>query len=735
MSLPKIVKTIFHVDPSQGRDYNFDVNHNICMSELKGILVAAANVNRLGLRVYDKFTEEELTHYKEETLQQLYPKKDVIEFIIHIDRSYKVTLQHEHLKLGTTCSEHPVKYCIFYCFDCQKSLCSMCVGTSNHHGHSLSEKFDYLKPSKEIVGGLFADLDDIVEKVASSNNTEDIENFKVKLKMKYFPSLIEILRQIEARITEQIDVFNNHCSVSIKTVKDNSVKLKEHCVEGLNELKYQLDIENMLRDEGVFLHFDYKVKEMTNEKQRIVSDTEKLDKIIKSFGFIKKKLETIYTEIKVFLEGYLNTNIYSDTNKITESVEKINKDNIMARFLSEFKKQNGKIISDAKNLRNSNTSNFITKALGSTVFNLNDTFQNNNLNNMTNFSTVPNSKFNTSLNEDTNNSFNIDINNLVPSTTFNTAESKNRAPSVPTKDKDSKEKSGVKENISDHNIIMEFDKQSKLEEMNFIIKANENDNKIVIYVDSDEAKNKQKVFDRIIKFNPSTHGISAFLKNIATVNTGKVLYVSGGELSPGVSSDLFFMYNPILHSLQRRDNMPTPKHSHSLVFSNDIIYSVGGYKTNTCEKFDIKTSKWTKLSSLNSEERSRPVLYVYNGFLYSFFGYSGGDYMNSVERLNIKSVKSKWEYVPFNSPSDIELGRIGSGIIPTKDGIYIVAGKNKEVLNSVLMFDFKTNTFRLEEFCLEEPSYFKESNFIKFKDGDHGLFNVQQNQLLKLDLN
>lgn len=769
MSLPKIVKTIFHVDSSHGRDYNFDVNHNITMSELKGILVAAANVNRLGLRVFDKFTEEELTHYNEETLQSLYPKKDVVEFIIQIDRSYKLTLQHEQLKLGNTCQEHPVKYLIFYCFDCAKSLCSLCVSTQNHHNHCMSEKFDYLKPSKEIVGNLFSELDDIVEKVASSNNPDDIENFKVKLKMKYFPSLIDLLKVIETRITEQIDSFNKHCSISISTVKDNSVKLKEHCVEGLNELKYQLDIENMLRDEGIFLHFDYKVKEMTNEKQRILNDTEKLDKIIKSFAYIKKKLETVYSEIKVFLESYLSINIYSDVNKLTEGVEKISKESIMNKLLTDFKKQNGRIVSEAKNknLRYSNVSSnsninnsYVSNNLGSTKFNLNDTFhQQFNSYNIVNFNTLPNAnnitdkyllnneKYNDA-NKDkdkdmdnTKNDYDNEANPLAK-TTYNTVESKNRSQSkkdnlndiITIKDMDIKD-SGVKDNISDHSILLKLDKNTKIENLNWIIKVNENENKLVVYVDSPNSNNKQKVFDQVVKFNPTIHGISAFLKNTATVNTGKLLYISGGEISPLVSSDLFFVYNPILSSLQRRDNMIMPKHSHSLAFSNDFVFSVGGYKSNTCERFDVKTGKWTRLSNLNCEERSRPVLYVHNAFLYCFFGYSAGKYMSSVERLSIKSSKSKWEVVLYNNSSSIDLGMIGCGIIPAKnDSIYIIGGKNADILSSVIMFDFKSTTFTLEQFSLDEPSYFKESNFIKFNDGDHGLFNEQLNQLLKLDL-
>lgn len=714
-ALPNIVKTKFYVDPTHNRNYSFDVNSDISFSDLKNILVAAANVNRLGLRIYHKQTEKELTQLKFETLEETFPKKDLVEFIIHIDRSYKLQQEAENLKLGTTCSIHPNKYCIFYCFDCETSICSLCL--SQHQNHSLSEKFDYLKPSNEIVNSMFSDMEDIVNKVSSSNHNDEINEYKAKISMDYFPSLIELLKKIEAKLNAQIDAFNKHCTVSIKTVKDNSVKLKEHCTEGLNELKYQIDIENMLRDEGVFLHFDYKVKEMANEKQKIIDDTEKLKKMISSFDKIKLRLENIYIEIKTFLEQYLNkASIYDDINKHLAdlNVNEISKDNIFNKLLSEFKKQNGRIISEAKNKRGS--SNFITKALGSTVFNLNSAI-NQSANPITQFSTVNNTVMS---NTDEN------INS------FDGVQGGNNILNSATKDANN---SASKNNtfISDHNIFVEIDK-SNVDKYTWIINPKENDNKIVVFVEG-QTGSENKVFERAVKFNPSTHGINNFLKNMAVVNTGKSIFLSGGEVSLGLGSDLFFEYKPTNHTLQRKEDMPEKKHSHSIIFNNDYIYSVGGYKTGTCERFDTKTSKWVKLGNMISEERQKPLLHIQNTSLFAFFGFSKGNYLMTIEKLNIRSKSGKWEIVPFKNTDNINVGRICSAVIPCdKDSIYIIGGKNSEILSDILFFSFAKNTLSQNEFTLEEPSFFKESTFFRFEDKSYGLFNENMNQLLKLDL-
>ena len=381
MSLPKIVKTVFYVDPSHGRNYSFDVNNNTSFNELKSILSTAANVKKIGLKVYHKQTERDLTPYIDETLEEIFPNKDMVEFKISIDTKYK-SYSPENLQLGDRCKQHPEKYMIFYCFECEQSLCSICVGTGSHKDHPLTEKFDYLKPSNHIVNEMFSDLDDLVDNVNNKTNEKELEDIKLKLTTSYFPSLIELLRKIEKKLNDQVDQLNKHCTLSIKTLKENKYKLKEHCTEGLDELKYQINIEKLLQDEGVFLHFDCKVREMSSEKDKFYEDTEKLNKILKGHIYIRNDLERIYSEIKKFLEHYLDIDLKSDLNHyITHgNIDELDKKGIFNRLLSEFKKQNGRIISDAKKGRFSTNSNFVSRGLGSTAFNLNSTIGGTNTN-------------------------------------------------------------------------------------------------------------------------------------------------------------------------------------------------------------------------------------------------------------------------------------------------------------------------------------------------------------------
>ena len=751
--LPKIIKTIFHVDDSKGRIYRHDMNEDTDISHIKTILQMSSKVSKLGLRIFHKATDIEYTKYTEETLEELFPGLETIEFYAIIDRSYRLEQEHDQLKLGKTCEIHVHKYCIFYCFDCQRSLCSKCVGSGEHQDHSFSEKFDYLKPSVKLVDNMFSDIDNLVNTVSSnSDNKSEIEQFKIKLKMNYFPSLVEILKKIEAKIIEQIDYYNNHCTVTVHSVKTNSDKLKKSCIEGLDELKYQIDIENMLKDEGVFLHFDAKVKEMTNEKGKIYDDTQKLQNVINTFNYIKNKLETVYSEIKVFLEQYLELTLYEDIKKSCSDnhVGEFNQSNIMIKLLSEFKKQKGRIISEAKvygtgkNMNNINNSNFLAKALGSTVFKNMDNNKNYNENKNLELENKPDQDFSYSNGNGvqgghSNNTTKYDtmLDPNIGNNTLTTIDNNKYSGSKNNQNSNSGYKDKEYSFISEKMSLEINEKKINKDNLIWIIKACEKDNKCIVFVDGDPNL-EIKVMDRFIKFNPQTHGISAFLPNITTINTGKGIYISGGEVTPGHGSDMFFYYNPLNHAIQRREDMLEKKFCHSLVYHNEFIYSVGGFKSNTCERFDTKhgNGKWTKLSSLISEERQKPILYVHNNFLYAFFGYSKGQYLNTVERVNLKNTKCKWEQVPYNNPNEIEnLGRISSAIIPHQDGsIYIIGGKNTEALSSLIRFDFSDNTFTLYEFTLEEQAHFKESNFLKLDDNDYGLFNENLNQLLRLNL-
>lgn len=684
MSLPKIIKTTFYVDPSQGRNYQFDVNQNICMNEVKGMLVVASKVAKIGLRIFHKQTEKEYTAYKNETLEELFPGKTHIEFIIKIDRRFRNDNDYDQLKLGEYCKIHPHKYCFFYCFDCEVSLCSLCIGTGAHKNHSITEKFDYLKPSNEIVDTLFSDLDDVVKKV-DDMNTNDVEDFRLKLKMNYFPSLIELLRKIEDKMNEQIDYINKHYETNITVIKNNSVKLKEHCTDGLDELKQQIDIENILKDEGVFLHFDYKVKELAGHKTKIFEDTEKAELLLKSYHFAKSKFENIYLEIKTFLQKMLSSTVYDDIKLKTSevSIKELSKESVLDKLLSEFKKQNGKLISAAKPIKdgnlfasiiNSSTFNDIQKSDGKRAYPLSNTYAN-----------------------------------------------------IESTDHKDKTKSFVADNTQ-----ISFSNTKKFSDDDVcLMKVSEGSNKVIVF--SHNKSGEETITDRFLNINPKIHGCSNFLNNCAIVNTGKKIYISGGETPESMPSNIFLCYDPLAHHLTRLDDMPVEKFNHSLILSGDFIYSIGGYDSNSCERYDIKQNKWIKLPSLKSGERQRPILNVNGSWLYVFFGYRRGAFLDTIERINLKSSKAKFESVIYLNPDKENCSFIGAACISSEDGLYLIGGKDdKSIRSNALLYTFEENKISKCEIYLEEEGYFKENEFIKLKSGEIGLFNENANQLLKL---
>lgn len=744
MSLPKIIKTIFYVDPAHGRNYHFDVNNDITIGEIKSMLVTASKVAKIGLRIYDKHTEKEYTMMVNDSLDKLFPNKDMIEFKIQIDRRFRNQSTYDQLKLGEHCPNHPNKYCLFYCFDCQMSLCSLCFTSGKHASHEVFEKFDYLKPSNEIVDGMFSDIDDLLTKVDTLNKTE-IEDFKLKLRMEYFPSLIDILRQIEKKLEDNIDKFNNHYEMNIKAIKNNSIKLKEHCSEGLDELKHQLDIENMLKDEGVFLHFDYKVKELANEKNRISDDTEKINKIINSFVYAKAKMEKIYSDIRDYLLSQLNNSVYDEIKfKFTESnINELSKDIILTKLLSDFKKKEGKIISNAKL---STYKNPISEAINSAAFNLSKSLHNingsANKNSIANFSNIGGNHDNSTVKIIEETIIRTEITENADNNTVNTSNLMNEQ-TLASNNNISKPKNNVR--ISQSNLNIESNRNND-EDYNYIISIYENSNRLTVYkekYDNTSQNDSENLEDREISIKQNIHGIDKFLNHSAIVNTSKSIYISGGEFTNGKKSNVFLCYNPISHMLVRCESMPNEKISHSLIYHHDqlnkqeYIYSVGGHESNSFEKYDLKANKWTKLNNLKTHDRRKPILFIYGNWLYAMFGYSNGKYLDSIERVNIKSKNGKWEYVMYNNLNKIDLPAYGAACVvnPNLESISILGGKNQSGnLKNIISYDVNSATFSNNDFTLDDFAVFNESIFIDLGMGDRALFNLVNSELLRLNI-
>jgi len=765
---PKIVKTKFFVD--KDRNYQFDVNQNITISDIKNMLVVASKIAKIGLRIYLKENLVEYTKYKDETLEMLFPTKDEIEFVIKIDRRFKNNQDYDQLKLGAYCERHKHKYCFYYCFSCEESLCSLCLSNGSHNYHQLFEKFDYLKPSNEIVDIAFADLDEIVRKV-NSFSLSDMDEYRKRLQLDYFPSLIEILKQIEAKLIGQIDEYNKHFNKNIVTFKANKQNLIEHCTDGIDELKVKLEIDNLIKDEGIFLHFDHKIKELETEKVKIYDDKTKIEHILKSFSYMKTRIEGIYLEIRNFLNSHLYSRVYDElkdkTNEI--NIEDIRKDDIFNRLLHEFDpllqtarrretmlNMNSQQIDSSQFVLNPFNASSLSQVVGGNVGNKVLSYEKNR-HDMYDSHGINNNISNAAYNEKSGNKPKNQNDSFITlsNTKERTSEHSSNIKSIEQSDYEASNRlslmnhkaSSIKKDNSNNIDQSQSQSQSmsQLYSQSQSKETHERQEDIIYYIDYKDNSNEIYIYDNInnnifftnIQFNKAIHGIDSFLSLSGKANTSKGIFISGGLDASNKESNLFFFINPSSKELLRYHNLPSAKYNHSLIYNNDYVYSVGGHLSNTCEKYDIKENKWMALPNMIVSDREKPILYIKNSWLYAFFGFGSKGFISTIERINIKSVKSKWENVLYSNPHKLDLNLYGSGIITNESHIFFIGGRSNEMaLNTILLFNFESSTFeKNDSLSLNDNCYFDESMFVNLGNDQYILMNKETNEILNINFN
>ena len=284
-----------------------------------------------------------------------------------------------------------------------------------------------------------------------------------------------------------------------------------------------------------------------------------------------------------------------------------------------------------------------------------------NQNNKTDFVSVIANKINESKNELENNQYN---NNLIRNN-FNTIQEE-------AIESDSELKHKNKE-------IKNIDIEAYLKKP-FILCPIPGTNKIKI-ITNDE--NDESFIN--IKF-PEELGISCFLKNCSYCNYDKKLYISGGYIENNNNIipskkvfviDLFkFNEDSIISELSP---MKYPKYNHSMIGYNGKIYSVGGENSDIVEKYDINTNNWEELNHM-IKNRSFPNLYIYEGYLYAFFGKEGDEYLKNIERLNLDEMSwtISWELVVFENPNEVDTRIYGCGLYQVDELIYFFGGKKMD---------------------------------------------------------
>ena len=377
---PEIHQTLFIVD--KNRRYLFDVNQNIKIKKLKQMIIAAADLNKTGLRIFHE--GKEYTDYDESALDELFPDLKYVEFYIQYTYDQIEDLEEIiDLKLQQHCLEHDDKYPYFYCFTCGKSICNKCVLSGKHNGHETKEKYDYLLASKNLVEVLFKDLKDLLKNTKEGSN-DTIDGLKAKVKIQFFPKLVELVKKIENNMMNLILFYLEKEKGNYNTIENNVKLLKSHCEEGLDKLKEEIVIEDIMLDENVFLTFDSKFKEIGKEKEKFQEDIDKYKQFSNNINLIEGVIEKTYREIYDFLIKYLTVTEFENIKeKInSQNIDVIDKKRILNTLLSDVKRRPN---SEKKNLRgpkiisqsNPNTGYYLRNRNITNINNINNTNDNN----------------------------------------------------------------------------------------------------------------------------------------------------------------------------------------------------------------------------------------------------------------------------------------------------------------------------------------------------------------------
>ena len=134
--------------------------------------------------------------------------------------------------------------------------------------------------------------------------------------------------------------------------------------------------------------------------------------------------------------------------------------------------------------------------------------------------------------------------------------------------------------------------------------------------------------------------------------------------------------------LMRRDELAAG------IGPDERIYVVGGYGggenncLDTAERFDVNAQKWEMLPKLNIGRRALSVAALPDG-IYAVGGYSGKQYIASVERFDIE--RNCWTLIEAMLSPKCTLSCVVS--VPDFRYIYALGGFNGKPLDEVERYD------------------------------------------------
>ena len=191
---------------------------------------------------------------------------------------------------------------------------------------------------------------------------------------------------------------------------------------------------------------------------------------------------------------------------------------------------------------------------------------------------------------------------------------------------------------------------------------------------------QKDTYERICKFKGTVN--DCFNEGCAYCNSENSMYVHGGiDAKTNQFSSAFYKVSFVRGDFEvvgiQESNYP--RYHHSLIKVGNDIYAIGGagFGEKMCEKFDGVKCTWERMHDLTTGRES-PILCVWNGYLYAFFGKDKqGNHLNTIERIRLdQSTTGEWEdlRIPYVSRVDLNFALYGSGIIIEDNNALIIGG-------------------------------------------------------------
>jgi len=752
---------------------------------------------------YDDNTIQEMFADLDPIPLRIVSNKDVYEF--------EDELISVRFNINVPCQIHIGKYKMMYCFTCNKSICMDCMA-EDHRNHQVEEKADYLAPAQLLMNNIFSNsalyradtrLSKYMECVNFRSNLklnifDNLRKMINDLEIK-FASCLEYFStcedETEKNTNENLELLKKYCIECFIKLK-NDINTKGIIIDDEIFLTLYRKLKEIEK---------YKTQYFEENKFKY----EKLNTLLAPFI---QQVEQISEELKVTFTDLLSKDLYDNFKNLVQEniVEKVQKETVndfmfqnlgvprksLNRMslgnLSAYKKKGKNYISPNKIIKEerspfqranlseqrdiNNSSNiFGQKSLSKTkntqqgnitssmtwnkteeqnnrAKGLNILSQTNNISS-NNISNTFDNRMLTTNNISSNNISNTFGNRIVTTTTTTTytTQGQNVITNEVTKTTNSNNTNtsmfgGKLVDVLSHAINKkEYDPNhflfiAPIYNTNTIIGAFPDENTARINID----------FKKV--FNEKDLQLNSFPQGGAFCNDEKYSYFSGGQEKPKGVGKIFLRMNTNIENgkieMTKMPSMLYSHYNHSMISNDNYIFVIGGNNSNKCEAFNIRTSKWEAMPDLNSPERQRAILAIYDNYLYAFMGCTQYGILDTVERIYIKDLK-KWEKVNVKNPSNINIKFYGAGVYCLNGELFFVAGKkgtgnnDDDYKKEICSFKFDTCEFLTDgiyfnenlEFIENQFHHLNDSNIGNFMNGEGALASLPLSELLKLNMN